>query len=77
MPALAALGFRVVAPDLRGFGDSDTPADVAEYTIKKSCDDLARIVDHFQQPYAVVVGHDWYNGPGRRLWTRRRGWVGH
>ena len=59
MPVLASQGYRVVAPDLRGFGDSDTPPSVEQYSLKTSCGDLAKIIDSFQEPYAVVVGHDW------------------
>jgi hypothetical protein len=59
MPVLAAEGYRVVAPDLRGFGDSDTPEGTAQYTLRRSCADLAALLDHFHVPFAIVIGHDW------------------
>jgi len=61
MPALAQAGFHVVAPDLRGFGDSDHPNEPHHYTLKKSCADLVAIIDYFEQPFAILIGHDWYN----------------
>ena len=59
MGAIAAQGFRVVAPDLRGFGESDCPPEPSHYTLKKSCSDLVHIMDHFDEPYAILIGHDW------------------
>ena len=59
LPALAAAGYRAVAPDLRGFGGSDAPAKVEDYEIHHICRDLAGLLDHYQAKTAVVVGHDW------------------
>ncbi|CAG7907278.1 unnamed protein product [Brassica rapa] len=33
IPGLAALGYRAVAPDLRGYGDSDAPPEISSYTL--------------------------------------------
>ncbi|MCA1842573.1 MAG: alpha/beta fold hydrolase [Actinobacteria bacterium] len=59
VPALAAAGFRVLAPDLRGFGDSDRPEGTAAYRMKTLCRDVTGILDCFGVGRAAVVGHDW------------------
>ena len=62
IPALAAAGFRVVAPDLRGYNLSDKPAGAREYTIKKLAADVADLVAACGEERAAVVGHDWGGG---------------
>lgn len=59
MPALAAAGYRVVAPDMRGYGESDAPAAVEDYTILHLVGDLIGLLDHLGAADAVVIGHDW------------------
>lgn len=59
MAALAARGFRALAPDLRGYGDSEAPADPASYTIFHIVGDIAALLDHLRLPKVLVVGHDW------------------
>jgi pimeloyl-ACP methyl ester carboxylesterase len=59
LPALAAAGFRAVAPDLRGYGNSDKPRGVAAYRIEKLVDDVAGLIAAFGRTSAHVVGHDW------------------
>jgi pimeloyl-ACP methyl ester carboxylesterase len=59
LPALAAAGYRAVAPDLRGFGGSDAPAAVEEYDVHHICRDLEGLLEHYGATNAVVVGHDW------------------
>lgn len=59
VPALAAAGFRVLAPDLRGFGDSDRPEGTAAYRSRTLCGDVTGILDAFGVERAAVVGHDW------------------
>ncbi len=56
LPALAAAGYRAVAPDLRGFGGSDAPPKVEDYEIHHICRDLGGLLDHYQAKTAVVVG---------------------
>ncbi|KDP37443.1 hypothetical protein JCGZ_08284 [Jatropha curcas] len=56
---LANHGYHVVAPDLRGYGDSDSPLSPTSYTIFHLVGDLIGILDHFGQQQAFVVGHDW------------------
>lgn len=58
LPALAAAGFRAVAPDLRGYGATDKPSRVSAYAVKELAADLAGLIDHLGGR-AAVVGHDW------------------
>src|SRR6267378_8008910 len=57
--ALAAAGFRVVAPDMRGYGKSDAPEAIDQYTILHLVGDLVGLLDALEAPTAVIVGHDW------------------
>ncbi len=56
---LAAAGFRIIAPDMRGFGASDAPADVASYGIDTIVADMTGLLDALGIEKAVWVGHDW------------------
>jgi pimeloyl-ACP methyl ester carboxylesterase len=62
IPALVAAGFRVIAPDLRGFGESDKPEEVEDYRIMHSLADVLAILDALDVESARVVGHDWGAG---------------
>jgi len=59
VPALTAAGFRTVAPDLRGFGASDRPDEVAAYGMAHILGDVMGVLDHLGLGRAHVVGHDW------------------
>lgn len=59
MPALAAAGFRLVAPDQRGIGASDKPQGVAAYRIDHLAADIVALVHALGRERAQVVGHDW------------------
>lgn len=59
VPALVAAGYRVIAPDLRGFGDSSKPVGVEHYGILKLVGDVLGILDSLGVQRAHVVGHDW------------------
>lgn len=56
---LVAAGYRVAAPDMRGFGGSDAPPAVGDYTIRKLAGDVAGIATALGEEQFVVVGHDW------------------
>lgn len=55
----AANGYRVVAPDMRGYGETDAPADVNDYDIVHLVGDMVGILDALGEDKAVMVGHDW------------------
>jgi epoxide hydrolase A/B len=57
--ALATAGFHVAAPDMRGFGRSSAPADVAAYSIFDLVGDMVALVAALGEKQAVIVGHDW------------------
>ena len=59
LPALANAGYRVIAPDMRGYGGSDKPQQVTEYTVQKLIGDLEGLLDALSIDKALVVGHDW------------------
>jgi epoxide hydrolase 4 len=59
LPALAAAGYRAVAPDLRGYNESDKPPGVASYRSDKLVGDVAGLIESLGAGPAVVVGHDW------------------
>jgi pimeloyl-ACP methyl ester carboxylesterase len=62
MAALAQAGFRVIAPDMRGFGRSSGPtgrAAVEHYDVANLTADLVGLLDHLGIPQAVFAGHDW------------------
>ncbi|WVZ91498.1 hypothetical protein U9M48_037662 [Paspalum notatum var. saurae] len=59
MAALAARGFRALAPDLRGFGDSSVPADPDAYSVFHIVGDLVALLDHLRLSKVFVVAHDW------------------
>lgn len=56
--ALAAAGFRVAAPDIRGFGESSKPERVEDYTLLHSAGDVVALVQALGESQAVLVGHD-------------------
>jgi len=59
MPALAAAGFRAIAPDQRGYGRSDVPAAVRDYRIEELIADVHGLLDALGLESASFVGHDW------------------
>ncbi|MGE0218686.1 alpha/beta fold hydrolase [Mycolicibacterium sp.] len=56
--ALAGAGFHVLAPDQRGYGGSDRPADPAAYTVTELAADVVGLLDDVGAERAAVVGHD-------------------
>lgn len=59
IPALAAAGYHVLAPDQRGYGQSDRPEAIEDYDIHHLTDDLLGLLDDVGAEKAVFVGHDW------------------
>lgn len=59
MTALAAAGYHVVAPDMRGYGETDKPEDVDEYDIVHIAGDMVGVLDALGEETAIMVGHDW------------------
>jgi pimeloyl-ACP methyl ester carboxylesterase len=59
---LAEAGFRVIAPDLRGFGESHRPEGVDAYRVTDVMGDLLELLDEHRVERAHVVGHDWGAG---------------
>jgi pimeloyl-ACP methyl ester carboxylesterase len=59
IPALAARGYRVVAPDMRGYNTSEKPPGVRSYLIDTLSDDVAGLIHYLGASKAVVAGHDW------------------
>jgi epoxide hydrolase 4 len=59
IPALAAAGFRVVAPDLRGCNRSEKPPGVAAYRMERLVGDVAGLIAACGAQRASLVGHDW------------------
>ena len=59
LSALAAAGFHAVAPDMRGYGKSDRPEAIDQYTILHLVGDLVGLLDALEATTAVIVGHDW------------------
>jgi pimeloyl-ACP methyl ester carboxylesterase len=59
LPALAAAGFHAVAPDMRGYGQSDAPREIDRYTIMHLVGDMVGLLDALGERQAVIVGHDW------------------
>jgi pimeloyl-ACP methyl ester carboxylesterase len=56
---LAAAGFRVLAPDMRGYNLSDKPRGISAYRIDRLAADVVGLIDHAGRSKAVIVGHDW------------------
>ena len=57
--ALAASGYRVLAPDQRGYARSSCPTTVAAYGIRHLTNDLLALLDDVGREQAIFVGHDW------------------
>jgi len=57
--AVAEAGYRVVAPDMRGYGGTDAPPDVEDYDIVTIAADIVGIVDAYGEDQAILIGHDW------------------
>ena len=58
IPVIAAAGFHVVAPDMRGYGQTDAPPEIASYTMLHLVGDVTGIVSALGEKQAIIVGHD-------------------
>ncbi len=59
LTAVAAAGFRCVAPDMRGYGGTQAPEPIEAYTLFNLVGDMAELVKALGETCAVIVGHDW------------------
>jgi pimeloyl-ACP methyl ester carboxylesterase len=62
IPALANAGYRTIAPNQRGYGETDKPEPVEAYDIRHLCGDMAGLMDALGLQKAIFIGHDW-GGP--------------
>jgi pimeloyl-ACP methyl ester carboxylesterase len=59
LPVLAAAGYHAVAPDLRGYGESDIPEEDEGYALSNLAADVVGLLDALGAERAALVGHDW------------------
>src|ERR1700723_3158865 len=59
LQALSQAGFHAVAPDMRGYGNTDGPADIERYTLLHLVGDMVGVLDALGDETAVIAGHDW------------------
>jgi pimeloyl-ACP methyl ester carboxylesterase len=57
--ALSAAGFHAVAPDMRGYGQTDRPEAIDAYTLFHLVGDMVGVLDALGSEAAVIIGHDW------------------
>ena len=70
IPVLVGAGYRVIAPDLRGFGASEAPREISAYRIDRLVDDLVGLLDQLGAERVRLVGHDWGSIAGWQLCMR-------
>src|SRR6266511_1458335 len=72
LAALAAAGFHAVAPDMRGYGQTDAPAEIEAYTLCHLVGDMVGLVSALGETSAVIAGHDWaHRWPGTPRYSAR------
>jgi pimeloyl-ACP methyl ester carboxylesterase len=59
LEALAQAGFHAVAPDMRGYGDTECPAAIDQYSLFHLVGDMVGVLDALGEKNAVIAGHDW------------------
>lgn len=59
MPMLAEMGYRVLAPNLRGYGGSDRPSGTSAYRLRTLVEDVAKLIDASGAGEVVLIAHDW------------------
>jgi len=55
-------GFHAVAPDMRGYGQTDAPQEIDRYTVLHAVGDMVDLLDALGIAQAVIAGHDWGGG---------------
>lgn len=68
IPTLLEMGYRVVAPDIMGFGRTDAPqinqpSDMAYYSFKRAADDIKELARQLNCETIIIGGHDWVSVP--------------
>ena len=56
---LVEAGYKIIVPDVRGYGNSDRPIKVSDYSMKKITSDIIGILDFIEEEKAHIIGHDW------------------
>lgn len=59
LSAFAAFGFRVVAPDMRGYGRSTVTSEASDYRLERIVSDMLAFLAHLEKEEAIWIGHDW------------------
>ena len=59
LEAIAKAGFHAVAPDMRGYGQTDSPDEIEKYTLLHLVGDMVSLLNALGEEHAVIVGHDW------------------
>lgn len=59
IPLLTSLGYRVLVPDMMGYGGTDAPESLSYYTYKRAADDIAELARQVGAPSIILGGHDW------------------
>jgi pimeloyl-ACP methyl ester carboxylesterase len=59
LSALASAGYHAMAPDMRGYGQSDRPEEIDQYTLLHLVGDMVGLLDALGVESAVIAGHDW------------------
>lgn len=59
LPVLASAGFHAVAPDMRGYGQTDAPPEIASYSMRNLTADVIGLFDVLKIEKSILVGHDW------------------
>ncbi len=59
--------FKVVVPDLRGYGGTDKPQNVSDYKLSTMADDVVGLIKHLGYSQAFIAGHDWGGAIGWEL----------
>ena len=59
LTGISAAGFRCVAPDMRGYGGTEAPEPIDQYTLLQIVGDMAELTKALGESKAIIVGHDW------------------